>query len=1376
MRQSSRFGDHLESLIDSGSSLNLVSRRVAQKLELVPDGPPVKAQTITGSPLNLLAKYTLDITVADSLGVTKTFTQEFYSTPDVSDDITLGIPWLRAQGSASYDWVSGRWRYEEGLKIELVSAAEFIEKDMKENPVVYSLFLTDNRNGLIVASVSIGTAPMEIPEEYRDFKDVFSAEDASLLPDEGGAFHAIEITADPPYGPIYPLSAVQLRILREYLEENLRRGWITPSTSPAGAPVLFVPKKDGTLRLCVDYRGLNRVTIKNRHPLPLIDEMLDRLAGAKYYTRLDLRDAYHRIRIKVGDEWKTAFRTRYGHFEYRVMPFGLANAPATFQAYINRTLHGLIDTTCIVFLDDILIYSKTEEEHQRHVREVLARLRQYKLYAKLSKCAFKTKKVEFLGFIVGEDGVSVDPDRIRTITEWPEPRTFREVQQFLGFANFYRRFIYRYSRIVAPLTDLLVGSKNGKKEGTFTFPDTAREAFANLKTAFTTTPVLAHFNTRAAIRVITDASGGGAAGIMLQPDQEGSEPASRHFHPVAFWSRKLTDVERRYETYDKELLAIVECFKHWRHYLEGSRYPTEVYSDHNNLRYFMTTKQLNGRQARWAMTLSAFDFEVRHLAGKVNPADAPSRRPDYVSEGGLWMEDILPTFQAKLRGTFMKNMMAACQERPSGVTGAVTQSGVMQSVQEVLRYHACVVQGPHAQGEDESSVQVGAVSESSSSRPAELRGSREVSSAVAGGIKKRHSVPTDYSMDLELSAVNRHLPGVPRAVSRTCAGAEVVYDPPQEPIQSLILILQQGDAFVKRKKEGLGAQNDSETSTEQDSVNSWSDSEDGEDGVTSMEQDSNSRGPVHRGGIGLRPTPKLVKSGMPQGLPEGSVNPEGTPHDAIEHKFADRISGQDQGSDQSKDPGRERPGEERRFWSVNPEGLLCRDNAIFVPDDQAVRQELLKVHHDDPLAGHFGTDKTYELLRRKFFWPGMQQDISDYITSCFKCQSNKAHRHKPYGKLNSLPQPSGPWQEITMDFITDLPVSRFDNNEYDSILVVVDRYTKMTRYIPVTKTIDAVQLATKFIDQIVRFFGIPKGIVSDRGSVFTSNYWSELCYQLRVTRRLSTAFHPQTDGQTERQNQTLEAYLRSYCNESKNDWVRLLALAEFSYNNARHSTTGQSPFRAMYGYDPMLAVQAEPSSANREVPATTDRLKEIARVRNQLEKRWNTAVKAQAKYYNNKHQPQTFNVGQWVMLSTKNIRFRSGKLTEKFIGPFKVLDVIGNQAYKLDLPQLYERLHPVFHVSLLEPYHARPEEQPGTWQGPELAPETEQEWEVEALLGKRQKGRKVQYLVRWEGWPKAYDQWVDLEPDLQNAKKLIQEYEADHNTEPKEKRGRKRRA
>jgi hypothetical protein len=363
-----------------------------------------------------------------------------------------------------------------------------------------------------------------------------------------------------------------------------------------------------------------------------------------------------------------------------------------------------------------------------------------------------------------------------------------------------------------------------------------------------------------------------------------------------------------------------------------------------------------------------------------------------------------------------------------------------------------------------------------------------------------------------------------------------------------------------------------------------------------------------------------------------------------------------------------------------------------------------------------------------------------------------------------------------MDFITDLPVSRFDNNEYDSILVVVDRYTKMTRYIPVTKTIDAVQLATKFIDQIVRFFGIPKGIVSDRGSVFTSNYWSELCYQLRVTRRLSTAFHPQTDGQTERQNQTLEAYLRSYCNESKNDWVRLLALAEFSYNNARHSTTGQSPFRAMYGYDPMLAVQAEPSSANREVPATTDRLKEIARVRNQLEKRWNTAVKAQAKYYNNKHQPQTFNVGQWVMLSTKNIRFRSGKLTEKFIGPFKVLDVIGNQAYKLDLPQLYERLHPVFHVSLLEPYHARPEEQPGTWQGPELAPETEQEWEVEALLGKRQKGRKVQYLVRWEGWPKAYDQWVDLEPDLQNAKKLIQEYEADHNTEPKEKRGRKRRA
>ena len=217
------------------------------------------------------------------------------------------------------------------------------------------------------------------------------------------------------YQPLYSLLKTKLKLLRKYLDEYLSRGWIRHSKSPAGAPILFAKKKDGSMRLCVDYRGLNKITVKNRHPLPLINESLDRLAKAKFYTKLDVKEAYHRVRIQEGDEWKTAFRTRYGHFEYTVMPFGLTNAPAQFQAYIHQVLAGLVDVTCIVYLDDILIFSETEDEHVGHVKEVLRRLRDARLFLKLPKCEWHTQRTKYLGYIVTPKGIEIDRDWIKTI-------------------------------------------------------------------------------------------------------------------------------------------------------------------------------------------------------------------------------------------------------------------------------------------------------------------------------------------------------------------------------------------------------------------------------------------------------------------------------------------------------------------------------------------------------------------------------------------------------------------------------------------------------------------------------------------------------------------------------------------------------------------------------------------------------------------------------------------------------------------------------------------------------------------------------------------------------------------------------------------------
>lgn len=295
-----------------------------------------------------------------------------------------------------------------------------------------------------------------VPKEYHQYLDVFDKKSANMLPEHRSFDHHIPLEEgkNPPFGPIYNLSEKELEALCEYLDENLKKGFIRLSKSPAGAPILFVKKKDGSLRMCIDYWGINKITIKNRYPLPLITELLDRLKSAKAFAKIDLWGAYNLLRIKAGEEWKTAFCTRYGHFEYLVMPFGLTNAPASFQHLMNHNFHNLLDIFVIIYLDNILIYSPDLETHQSHVIQVLDRLCQTQLYAKASKCEFHQTSVEFLGFVVSDQGLSMDTKKVKSITEWLTPRNLRDTQSFLGFCNFYWRFIKNYSSITKPLINL----------------------------------------------------------------------------------------------------------------------------------------------------------------------------------------------------------------------------------------------------------------------------------------------------------------------------------------------------------------------------------------------------------------------------------------------------------------------------------------------------------------------------------------------------------------------------------------------------------------------------------------------------------------------------------------------------------------------------------------------------------------------------------------------------------------------------------------------------------------------------------------------------------------------------------------------------------
>ncbi len=853
-----------------------------------------------------------------------------------------------------------------------------------------------------------------IPPEYHDLADVFSEKEAKNLPAHRPYDHKIPLEpgTSPPFGPIYPMSPAELETLRKYCEDNLNKGFIRHSQSPCGAPVLFVKKPDGGLRLCVDYRGLNKITTPNRYPLPLIGELLDRISRARYYTKVDVRDGFYRLRMALGEEWKTAFRCRYGLFEYTVMPFGLCNAPGTFQHYMNDTFREFLDKFLVIYLDDLLIYSDTLAEHKKHVRAVLERLRDAGLYLKISKCQFHVQEVTFLGYVVGPNGIKMDPAKVEAITTWPAPQSTHDIRVFLGLANFYRRFIKNFSNAAAPLTYLL---KKGRK---FHWGDTAQKAFDTLKQAFTSAPILRHFNPDLPTVVEADASDFALGAVISQRD-----PADGCLHPITFHSRKFNLAEQNYEIYDKEMLAIVETMDQYRHYFEGLGQTVTVYSDHKNLLWFTETKVYNRRQARWAEKLSRFDFRIVFRPGKRSgKPDALSRRPDYTSGKNPEARTL----------TFLK---------------------------------------PH---------QV------------------DTAELASSAFTLNNAVVEHVGIDGDLLAKIR---------------ARLDDDPDLGPI-------------------------------------------------------------LHR-----------------------LQNPEnGAPQEGI---------------------------------TLSHEGLLLKDGLIYIPANDELKVEILKRCHDARTAGHLGQKNTLERVSRDYYWPRMRQFINEYVRTCDTCARNKTPRHRPYGPLRPLPIPTNAWRSVSMDLIVELPESK----GFNAIFVCVDRLTKMSHFIPTKTDVTAAQAAQLYVQNVFRLHGLPQDIVSDRGQHFTSHFTCRLLELCEIKGNRSTAFHPQSDGQTERTNQTLEQYLRIYCDYQQDDWHDLLPFAEFVYNNTESTSTRMTPFFANYGYHPRcnLSLTAPVESINPTAEVLVQKFRELhAALRTNLQR-----AQQDYKKYHDQHvkEAPTFKVGDKVWLN-----------------------------------------------------------------------------------------------------------------------------------------------
>jgi hypothetical protein len=887
--------------------------------------------------------------------------------------------------------------------------------------------------------------------------------------------HSIRLkpNTEPPYRNPYRLSPKKLLEARRQIEHLLKIGHIRPSTSPYGAPILFVDKKDSDeLRMCVDYTMLNKSTIRDAYPIPRIDQLMDLLQGKKIFTKLDLTAAFNQIPMNPDDIEKTAFNTRYGQYEYTVLPFGLCNGPATCMRLMQDVLSDYLDKFVMVYLDDCLQFNDCEEDAIRDLRLILQRLKDNDLHLKLSKCVFGVDEVDYLGHVVSKDGLKVDPKKVEAVKSWPEPTDLGQLRSFMGLVGYYRKFVPALAQIALPLSELV------KKNVPWIWSDQQRQAFERLKEALTTAPVLAIPQFGKPYIIYTDASDYAVGAVLLQDQGDGPRPC-------AYFSRKLRPAEKNYSVGDKELLAIICALREYSVYIQGV--PTKLYTDHANHKTLFSRKAEEfetPRVARWICYLQRFlpELEILYKRGAENQADALSRRPDLMLN---LLVIPLPQIQAAIRAAYLTD-------------------------------------------------------------------------------------PAFSDAD-----------------------------------------------FIQNMRTARG------------------------------------------------------------------------------------------------------------FWFHN--------GRLVIPNNLDIIRTILEHCHDN--AGHLGIDKTQELVQRRFWWPKLVEHVREYVLACSACALAKSRNHRVPGLMVPLPIPSRPWECVTVDLVTDMPPSQGK----DAFVVFVDKLTKMIVALPVTKTITSGRLAKIFKKEIVRRYGMPDYLISDRDTRFLGRPWRSYLDQNNIQHKMSTAYHPQTDGQTERANRTILDMLRAVANARMDNWVSMLPQVVSHYNNSVNLSTGYSPFYLNYGYHPVQPIdQALPRIPNTTANAPVG---DAMRARTQAITNLRTSQLKQKKYHDKHRRHEAFQPNDMVYLSTSDLR-RDGprKLQDKWIGPFRVIRNIRDVSYELEMPATMGRIHRVFHVSKLKKFKPDtifqrtppPAQQLGRgW------------WTIEDIYGHRQRRGRTQYKVRWLGYGREMDQWLD---------------------------------
>ncbi|KAL1937189.1 hypothetical protein VTO73DRAFT_14488 [Trametes versicolor] len=954
------------------------------------------------------------------------------------------------------------------------------------------------------------------------------------------------------------------------IERYVKAGWWEPRLTDQAAPLLCVYKKDGRLRTVVDLRQRNDNTVKDVTPFPDQDQIRNDVARAKFRSKLDMSDAYEQTRIADEDVAKTGFSTIYGTFVSRVMQQGDCNAPSTFQRLMTHIFRERIGKTIHVYLDDIFIFTDTLEEHLEVLRWVFDRLRVHKLYLSVKKADILSTSMDCLGHMVDHQGLHADSDKMIRIRDWPVPKTWHDVQRFLGLVQYLAHFMPDASAYTGPLSSMM---RNGQA---FYWRPLHQKCFDEIKALACKAPILKPIDVTNPdpIWVVTDTSYSGVGAMY------GQGPTWETCRPAGFMSKKFTSAQFSYFTFEQEALAVVEALLKWEEKLIGRRFT--IVTDHRSLSFMKEKRKIIPRLQRWMEYIGRFDFQIQWVEGLTNRvADALSRY--YSSEEANTPHPPYDLVDADVR---------------------LDPEGDTLDNDRVLELRAVRI----VDKREDRDVEADDLARYGPPRPPEPSEAVEDDPTAAASTGGGPALEPILAADLDL-----------RGTIRAAYG---------------------DDSFFR----------------------------------------------------------KIVNE--PTAFPRFKV-------------------------------------EDDLVWHMSREGQWV----LGVPrahHNQRLVTEIITAQAHATL-GHLGHRRTSDYVRRWFWWPSIGSAIERFCRSCGTCQTTKTSNSRPAGLLHSLPLPDQPWDSIAMDFVGPFP----ECDGFDYLWVIVDRFSGTVHLIPTTTTVRASALAWLFLKEIVRLHGLPTSIVSDRDSKFISKFWRDVHRMLGTKLHMSTSYHPQTDGKSERTIRTTSQMLRAMVQHDQRDWARKLPMVEFAINASRSSSSGFAPFELTGGFMPRMIADIGSASALPGVQEFAERAVDYVRQAHDAL----IASRVDQTFHANRLRrseqgpgADQYAVGGQVYLSTANLNLPKGrarKLMPKFIGPYRVLRARPETStYTLDLPgTLTSRgIFPTFHVSKLRPHEPNDENlfpHRDVEVFYDFGDDPEREFVVDGILAHEWRGRDVAFLVQW---------------------------------------------